>query len=150
MIYEFDKKFPDLMPKDAGSEKRILPSIDGEEAHYPRQEYSNRFLFLVLQKDAGFMAICALNIDTKKRLQTIKENLAKKPELLSNIETALKQYLPISYADFNKFDFFKQYQMVKDIRNNMSDDERADFDKLFEVLTQTKSKELKLDETESK
>ena len=143
---EKDEEYKDLMLEDDGNEKRVLTSLEDEEANYPKQEYNNRFLFLISQKDAGFMAISALSIDNKKRLQTIKENLSKKPELSSNIEIALKQYLPISYEEFNKLDIFKQYKMIKYIRNNMSDDERNDFDKLFKDLTPSKTKELKNNE----
>ena len=145
MIKKFDEEYKDLMVENSDS-KRTLKTIDEEYTPYPKQEYNNRFLFLLSQKEPGFMAIYTLRIDTKKRLQTIKENLAKRPELLLNIETALKQYLPISYDEFNKLDIFKQEKMLKDIRNNLSDDEKYNFDKLFKDLSYSKTKELKINE----
>ena len=135
MIREFDKEFPDLMVfKD--SPARPAAPTEYDDSNYPERIYDNMTLFLLAQqKEPDFVERYCLRENNRIRLQAIRETIEKKPELLENIRVALEAYLPISYEQFMKLNFFAKENMLDLVKSNMSDEERHDFNKLFNALT---------------
>lgn len=135
MIHEFDKEFPDLMAfKD--SPARPASPTEYDDSNYKEKPFDNMTLFLLAQqKEPDFVEGYCLRDNNKIRLQAIRETIAQKPKLLENIRVALEAYLPISYEQFMELNFFDKSNMLDLVKSNMSDEERHDFNKLFNALT---------------
>lgn len=140
MIRKFDENFNDLLIDDNGPIRSL--KTEYSDSNYPERVYDNMTLFLLSQKEPGFIEKYCLRENNKNKLISIRETINKKPELLSNIKIALDTYLSISYEEFKELDFFAQSNMLDLVKSNLSDDEKQDFDKLFKDLTPTKSLEL--------
>ena len=140
MIRNFDEEFKKLLIED----NVPIRSLETEysDSNYPERVYDNMTLFLLSQKEPGFIEKYCLRENNKNKLISIRETINNKPELLSNIKIALDTYLSISYEEFKELDFFAQSNMLDLVKSNLSDDEKQDFDKLFKSLTPTKSLEL--------
>ena len=140
MIRNFDEEFKKLLIDD----NIPIRSLETEynDSNYPERVYDNMTLFLLSQKEPGFIEKYCLRENNKNKLISIRETINNKPELLSNIKIALDTYLSISYEEFKELDFFAQSNMLDLVKSNLSDDEKQDFDKLFKSLTPTKSLEL--------
>lgn len=135
MIHEFDKEFPDLIVfKD--SPARPASPTEYDDSNYKEKPFDNMTLFLLAQqKEPDFVEGYCLRDNNKIRLQAIRETIAQKPKLLENIRVALEAYLPVSYEQFMKLNFFDKENMLDLAKSNMSDEERHDFNKLFKALT---------------
>lgn len=135
MIHEFDKEFPDLIVfKD--SPARPASPTEYDDSNYHEKPFDNMTLFLLAQQEEpGFVEQYFLRENNKIRLQVIRETIAENPKLLENIKVALDTYLPISYEQFMKLNFFDKSNMLDLVKSNMSDEERHDFKKLFNALT---------------
>lgn len=135
MIHEFDKEFPDLIVfKD--SPARPASPTEYDDSNYHEKPFDNMTLFLLAQQEEpDFVEQYFLRENNKIRLQVIRETIAEKPKLLENIKVALDTYLPISYEQFMKLNFFDKENMLDLAKSNMSDEERHDFNKLFNALT---------------
>jgi len=135
MIRKFDEEFPDLMVfKD--SPARPAAPTEYDDSNYKEKPFDNMTLFLLAQqKEPDFIEGYCLRDNNKIRLQAIRETIEQKPKLLENIRVALEAYLPISYEQFMKLNFFDKENMLDLVKSNMSDEERHDFNKLFNALT---------------
>ena len=135
MIRKFDEEFSDLMVfKD--SPARPASPTEYDDSNYHEKPFDNMTLFLLAQQEEpGFVEQYFLRDNNKIRLQAIRETIAQKPKLLENIRVALEAYLPISYEQFMKLNFFDKSNMLDLVKSNMSDEERHDFNKLFNALT---------------
>lgn len=140
MIRKFDENFNDLLIDDNGPIRSL--ETEYSDSNYPERVYDNMTLFLLSQKEPGFIEKYCLRENNKNKLISIRETINNKPELLSNIIIALDTYLSISHEEFKELDFFAQSNMLDLVKSNLSDDEKQDFDKLFKDLTPTKSLEL--------
>lgn len=140
MIRNFDEEFKELLIDDNGPIRSL--ETEYSDSNYPERVYDNMTLFLLSQKEPGFIEKYCLRENNKNKLISIRETINKKPELLSNIKIALDTYLSISYEEFKELDFFAQSNMLDLVKSNLSDDEKQDFDELFKDLTPTKSLEL--------
>lgn len=135
MIRKFDKEFPDLMVfKD--SPARPASPTEYDDSNYHEKPFDNMTLFLLAQQEEpDFVEQYCLRENNKIRLQVIRETLAENPKLLENIRVALDTYLPISYEQFMELNFFDKENTLDLAKSNMSDEERHDFNKLFNALT---------------
>lgn len=140
MIRYFDEEFKELLIDDNGPIRSL--ETEYSDSNYPERVYDTMTLFLLSQKEPGFIEKYCLRENNKNKLISIRETINNKPELLSNIKIALDTYLSISYEEFKELDFFAQSNMLDLVKSNLSDDEKQDFDKLFKDLTPTKSLEL--------
>lgn len=140
MIRKFDENFNDLLIDDNGPIRSL--ETEYSDSNYPERVYDNMTLFLLSQKEPGFIEKYCLRENNKNKLISIRETINNKPELLSNIKIALDTYLLISFEEFKELDFFAQSNMLDLVKSNLSEDEKQDFDKLFKDLTPTKSLEL--------
>ena len=151
MIRKYDEEYSDLMIPDDGSERRVLKSLEPEYVPFPEQRVSNILLFLYTQKPGGFEEHFCLNQEHKDRLASIRKNIEKNPDLLMNVVLVLEKYLSISYEEFCKLSIFEQSQLLEKTRACLKDEDRELFMQVFKDLsTKYKTKELKLNETESK
>lgn len=151
MIRKFDEEFPDLIVFD-DQPSMVLHGIDGDDdVVYPEQIISNSFLFLLSQKKGGFLENYCLRENNKVKLNNIRNNMDKNPDLLMNVVLVLDKILPINYEEFSKLNIFEQSQLLEKTRISLKDEDLELFNKVFNDLsTKYKTKELKLDETESK
>ena len=151
MIRRFDEEYKDLMIEDDGSERRVLKSIEEEYVPFPERRCDNITLFVLSQRDPGFIENYCLSDDNKKKLNDLRDNMNKNPDLLMNVILVLDKYLPISFEEFNGLNLFEKERILVKTRNSLNDEDLELFNKVFNDLsTKYKTKELTLDETESK
>lgn len=143
MIRKFDEEFSDLLIDQNGPMRPL--ETEYTDFNQPEKIYDNMTLFLLSQKEPGFIEKYCLRENNINRLTTIRDNINKKPELLSNIIEVLNAYLPVSYNQFKELDFFGQLNMLDLVKSNLSDEEKQDFNKMFNDLTPNKSIKLTID-----
>ena len=150
MIRKFDEEFPDLIVFD-DQPSRVLHGIDGDDdVVYPEQIISNSFLFLLSQKKGGFLENYCLRENNKAKLNNIRNNMDKNPDLLMNVVLVLDKILPINYEEFSKLNIFEQSQLLEKTRISLKDEDLELFNKVFDDLTHKyKTKELKPNEIKS-
>ncbi len=147
MIRKFDEKFPDLVVYDKPI--RQLPSIeDPEDRNY---DFDNMTLFVLSQREPGFIEKYCSREENQKRLNDLKNKMEKNPDLLMNVVLVLDKVLPMSYKAFCKLSLPEQLELLTRTEFNLSDEDKDLFDKVFNDLsTKYKTKGLNLNETESK
>ncbi|MBR2997523.1 MAG: hypothetical protein IKF37_00410 [Bacilli bacterium] len=151
MIRKFDEDYKDLIVEDDGSPKRVLKSLEEEYIAYPEQKVNNITLFLLSQRSGGFVENFCLRNDNKDKLNDIRNNIEKNPDLLMNIVLVLDKYLPMSYDEFCKLNMFEQSKLLEKTKFSLKDEDLELFEKVFKDLSaKYKTKELKLDEIKNK
>lgn len=133
MIKKFDEEYKDLLVE--GSEQnRVLKSIEPEYTPFPKLKYNNITFFLLSQRNAGFLEQYCLSQEHKEKLDSIRENMNKNPDLLMNIVLVLDKCLPISYEEFSNIKFSEQSKLLEKIRYSLNEENRELFERVFSDL----------------
>ena len=146
MIRKFDEEFPDLVVYDKPI--RQLPSIEEPEGR--NYDFDNMTLFVLSQREPGFIEKYCSREENQKRLNDLRNRMEKNPDLLMNVVLVLDKVLPMSYEEFSKLSLPEQLQLLTRTEFNLSDEDKEGFNKVFNDLsTKYKTKGLRFYEIKS-